>query len=221
MYSFAQRPDTVVVDEPLYAHYLAVTRVDHPGKDEVLETMDNYGDRVVEQVILGPQPKPVVFFKHIAKHLVSLNIDFLLQTRNLFLIREPDQMLTSLVQQLPKPTLQETALKEQWELYSFLQQQGKNPVVVDSKDILLDPKKVLGKVCEQLGIPFHEEMLAWEAGPRPEDGVWAKYWYNSVHQSTGFATYKRKHVPVREDLLPLLETCQEYYDQLYKEAIQA
>src|ERR687883_192922 len=31
MYSFRQRPDTLVVDEPLYGHYLRVTSADHPG----------------------------------------------------------------------------------------------------------------------------------------------------------------------------------------------
>lgn len=26
----------------------------------------------------------------------------------------------------------------------------------------------------------------WKAGPRPEDGVWAPYWYSAVHKSTEF-----------------------------------
>ena len=35
MRSWENRPDTVVVDEPLYAAYLARTGLDHPGRDEV------------------------------------------------------------------------------------------------------------------------------------------------------------------------------------------
>jgi hypothetical protein len=31
MRAWENRPDTVVVDEPFYAHYLAVTGLDHPG----------------------------------------------------------------------------------------------------------------------------------------------------------------------------------------------
>ncbi|HEU5111395.1 MAG TPA: HAD family hydrolase, partial [Micromonosporaceae bacterium] len=34
--SFGARADTLVVDEPLYAHYLAVTGLDHPGREEVM-----------------------------------------------------------------------------------------------------------------------------------------------------------------------------------------
>jgi hypothetical protein len=26
----------------------------------------------------------------------------------------------------------------------------------------------------------------WKAGPRPEDGVWAPWWYSTVHKSTEF-----------------------------------
>ena len=36
MRSWGNRPDTLVCDEPLYAHYLRQTRVPHPGADEVL-----------------------------------------------------------------------------------------------------------------------------------------------------------------------------------------
>ena len=36
MRAWENRPDTVVVDEPLYAYYLAATGIDHPGRDAVL-----------------------------------------------------------------------------------------------------------------------------------------------------------------------------------------
>jgi Sulfotransferase domain len=36
MRAWENRPDTVVVDEPLYAYYLAATGIDHPGRDEVI-----------------------------------------------------------------------------------------------------------------------------------------------------------------------------------------
>ena len=34
MYSFAQRRDTKVFDEPLYAHYLSESKANHPGREE-------------------------------------------------------------------------------------------------------------------------------------------------------------------------------------------
>ena len=50
MYSFAQRDDTEVVDEPLYGHYLKVTGFKHPGREEVLSSQENEGRKVIEQV---------------------------------------------------------------------------------------------------------------------------------------------------------------------------
>lgn len=34
-------------------------------------------------------------------------------------------------------------------------------------------------------------LFRWEAGPIPEDGVWAPWWYKSVHESTGFSSPKK------------------------------
>src|SRR5881275_1659236 len=41
MRSWGNRPDTVVCDEPLYAHYLLKTGVAHPGADEVIHSQEN------------------------------------------------------------------------------------------------------------------------------------------------------------------------------------
>ena len=135
MYSFAQRADTTVVDEPLYAHYLKVTGLDHPGRDEVLAVQENDGQQVVDKEVMAGWPRPVVFFKHIAKQFIDIDPAFLLDGKVLFLIREPDQMLSSFIEQVPNPTLQETALKEQWELAEWLQAQGQRPLVLDSKTL--------------------------------------------------------------------------------------
>ena len=62
MYSFAQRTDTRVVDEPLYGHYLRVSGAEHPGRDEVLAAVDADGERVVREVDPRPlRPAGAVF----------------------------------------------------------------------------------------------------------------------------------------------------------------
>ena len=98
MYSFAQRDDTRVVDEPLYAHYLRVTGAPHPGRDEVLAAQDDDAARVIEQVILGPCDRPVLFLKQMAHHLVGVPREFLGRTANAYIsavetLRGPDQTL--------------------------------------------------------------------------------------------------------------------------------
>jgi len=56
MYSFAERPDTCVVDEPLYGHYLRVSGADHPGRSEVLQAMDCDGDAVIRNLLGSVRP---------------------------------------------------------------------------------------------------------------------------------------------------------------------
>lgn len=223
MYSFAQRNDTVVYDEPLYAHYLSRTsaRNYHPGPEEVIATMENDGEKVVKDLILGEQPKPVAFFKHMTHHLVYLGLDFLSETTNVLLTRDPVEMLPSYIKQVEKPTLRDVGYKAHSELLNYLRSIGEDPPILDSKQILLNPKKVLGELCERIGIPFQETMLSWKAGARSEDGSWAKYWYKSVHQSTGFGKYTPKSEPFPNALKQLLEECKPYYEQLKNLAIKA
>src|ERR687883_792368 len=116
MYSFRQRPDTLVVDEPLYGHYLRVTSADHPGDEEVMASMDCCGERVIMEVILGPCERPIHFFKNMAHHLADLDRGFLGRITNVLLVRDPKEMLPSLAKQLPHPTLRDTGLREQVEI---------------------------------------------------------------------------------------------------------
>lgn len=221
MYSFAQRSDTRVLDEPLYGHYLRVSDADHPGKQEVIDAMISDGERVVREVILGPCDHPVLFMKQMAHHLVAVDRAFLGQTTNILLIRDPEQMLPSLAQNLAQPILRDTGLAMQSALYQELLDLGQTPLVLDAKQLLLDPPGVLSQLCAHLGIPFEEHMLRWSPGPRPEDGIWAKYWYQNVHQSTGFEPYRERSEPFPPRLLPLLEECKPHYAMLAQVAIQA
>ncbi len=221
MYSFAQRADTRVVDEPLYGHYLVQTGAEHPGRADILATMDADGERVVEQVILGPCDRSILFVKNMGHHLLELKWGFLLQTVAVILIRDPFEMLPSLINQVPEPTLDDTAIKRQREIFTYLQVHGCTPCVVDSRQLLLNPRGVLEQLCEAVGLDFDECMLSWSEGPRPEDGVWAPHWYHTLHKTTGFAPYRPKTAPFPAFLRPLLEECRPHYDFLFSHAIRA
>ena len=219
MYSFRQRSDTLVVDEPLYGHYLTVSGAEHPGEREVVGAMECDAGRVVEETLLGPCRKPVHFFKNMAHHLVGMDRGFLARVTNVLLIRNPEEMLSSLVNQLPNPVLRDTGLQQQVEILAVALRSKAEPLVVDARDLLIDPASVLGGVCERLGIPFEQRMLRWPAGPKPEDGVWARHWYAGVHASTGFQTYRAKTDPFPEELVPLLEECAPLYERLKRHAV--
>ena len=221
MYSFAQRSDTRVVDEPLYGHYLRVSNAPHPGADEVMAEMRTDATQVINEVILGPCDRPVLMMKQMAHHLVDLDRSFLAQTTNVLLIRDPVQMLPSLAKNLESPNLRDTGLGLQTELYAELHRLGQEPPILDAKQILLNPRRVLGQLCDQLDLPFEESMLTWQAGPRPEDGIWAKHWYHAVHQSTGFQRYVEKTEAMPARLQPLLDECLPHYQLLAKNVILA
>jgi hypothetical protein len=221
MYSFAQRADTRVADEPLYAHYLRVTGAPHPGREEVLSAMDDDGERVVADVVLGPCDRPVLFLKQMAHHLVDLDRAFLARIRNVLLVRDPEEMLPSLAEHVPEPGLLDTGLAVQTTVLDELAAQGREPPVLDAEPLLLDPAGVLRELCSRLGLAFDERMLSWEAGPRPEDGVWARHWYGGVHRSTGFLPYRSKTAPFPVALSPLLEECRPLYERLRSAAIEA
>jgi hypothetical protein len=222
MYSFAQRPDIRVIDEPLYGHYLRVSGAEHPVRDEVMRSMNCDGNSVMDKLLQqqASDPDRTLFIKHMAHHLVDIDLDFMHRTENVFLVRDPREMLPSLTVQLPHATLSDTGLKQQWELYNTLLAAAQRPAILDSRELLLDPEGVLRALCSHLGLKFVANMLHWKAGARVEDGVWAPHWYHAVHKSTGFSTYTAKG-KFPDKLLPLLNDCSPWYEKLYARALRA
>jgi Sulfotransferase domain len=215
--AWGNRPDTWVVDEPLYAHYLTQVSVGHPGVEEVVAHHENDWHKVVAE-ITGPVPygRTIYYQKHMAHHwLPHLQGDWLLQLSNAFLIRHPAEMLPSLNAKMGLPQLPDTGLPQQLALLRFIRERtGTTPPVLDSEDILRDPRGALSRFCATIGVPFLERMLHWPAGRRETDGVWAKYWYDAVEKSTGFEPYRARERTVAPELQPVLEKCLPYYEEL-------
>jgi Sulfotransferase domain len=221
MYSFAQRHDTTVFDEPLYAHYLKATGIHHPGKEEILQSQDNDGEKVIEEIILAYHDKPVAFFKQMTHHLVNISIGFLAQTKNIIFIRNPKQIIASYAQVRNEVIMQDVGIEKQWQLFNHLKENNLNCIVLDSNEILISPENVLQQLCDALQIPFTEKMLHWSPGPKIYDGIWAKYWYDNVHQSTGFEKQKTSERGLPSYLEPLYEESRVYYERLYPYSIKA
>jgi hypothetical protein len=221
MYSFAQRKDTIAIDEPLYAHYLRVTGADHPGRDEVLHSQERDGTKVIAQITNGEYDKPVVFFKQMTHHLVEMDLDFLSKTLNIIYIRDPKQIISSYAQVRKNVVMDDIGIAAQWQLFQTAQQNGYSCTILDSGELLKNPEKVLTALCNALQIPFDTAMLHWPAGVKKEDGVWAKYWYANVHQSTGFEKQPTSDRALPPHLEPLYQESKRYYDLLFPHSIKA
>jgi len=223
MRSFENRGDSIVVDEPLYAHYLNITQRDHPGRDEVIAS----GPTDLKEAVAGlfaplPVGKSVFYQKHMAHHVLpGMDLSWAKKLTNAFLIRDPREVITSFIKHVPDVGLLDTGFKQQAELFAQVKTwTGKIPPVVDARDVLTNPRGVLSKLCEAVEIPFTEKMLVWPAGKRDSDGIWAKYWYKEVEATTGFGSYKPKPDQVPAHLNEMLEQCQGYYAELYEHRIK-
>lgn len=220
LYSFAQRSDTIVFDEPFYAVYLQTSGANHPGKELVLKSMPTEESEVRDRLISQRQ-KPVCFVKNMAHHMEVLNDPFLDGAINIFLIRDPHQILASYAEVIEQPAMRDIGLAYQYALFSRLESQGDKPLVVDSGFLLDDPAAVLKKICAACGLPFEHSMTHWPAGPKPYDGVWAPYWYVNVHTTTGFQRQPTSKRALPSHLQSLCREAQYFYEKLLPFSVKA
>lgn len=214
MYSWRERADTTVIDEPFYAHYLTLDDRGHPGVEEILASQAHDSDEVIADVVLGPCETPVLYIKQMAHHLKGVDRAHLAHTENILLVRHPRDMLASLSVQLPHCDLSDTGLVESVELLDAILDQGGSPVVIETQRLLADPAAVLSGVCAHVGLDFDAGVLSWPPGPKPEDGAWAPHWYDNVHASTRFASPRSGRRDLPDRLLPTMEQAMPLYERL-------
>jgi hypothetical protein len=218
MRAWENRPDTVVVDEPLYSFYLSATGIDHPGRDAVIASQPSAWRTVLSSLAGDPLPPGVTiaYAKHMTHHVLpSVDLAAFAPFRHAFLIRDPRALLASYAQVRSAPTLADLGLRQQARLFAEF-----GGPVIDSADVLAAPEAALRALCAALGVPFSASMLSWPPGPRPSDGVWAPHWYGSVWRSTGFVSRAPGPPPALDPALaPLLEECLPYYEKLRENKI--
>jgi hypothetical protein len=219
MYSFAQRSDTTVKDEPFYAVYLSKSGAMHPGRDEVFVAQSHRADVVCNEIFVS-LPKPVIFIKNMAHHIEVLDETFLDKVTNIFLIRDPTQIIASYAQVIETPVMRDIGIEYQHKLFFELKERGIIPVIIDSGLLLENPRSVLSALCDAVGISFEESMLSWPPGPKEYDGVWARYWYENVHRSSGFHRQSTSLRTLPKRLEPLRDEAMAYYQELLPFALK-
>ena len=225
MRSWGNRDDTLVVDEPFYAHYLRVTGLEHPGRDEVIEHHESDWRRVVDSLFArAPDGVAILYQKQMSHHLLAqMGREWLDGMTHAFLIRDPRPMLASLGEKLGGFDLDATGLPQQVEIFDHvIRRTGRVPPVVDSADLLARPEPVLRALCDALGVPFSDRMLTWPAGPRTTDGVWARYWYDRVERSTRFESPAAEAAVALSPQAAAIEArCRPLYERLREQRLRA
>tara|TARA_B100001029_G_scaffold171306_1_gene168012 strand:+ start:144 stop:854 length:711 start_codon:yes stop_codon:yes gene_type:complete len=217
MYSFHNRSDCFVSDEPLYANFLKSSGVRHPGYEQIIEYYETDLE-VLLASLTGPIPndKRIWYQKHMCHHVgKASDLSWLRSLKNCFLIRDPAEVISSLSRITDSINLHMTGLPQQMTILNYVEMncQGKNPIV-DSRDILESPREMLQSLCENIDIPFSEDMLSWKRGPKDCDGIWAKHWYSSVWQSSGFIPYEKRDMHLSEEHQKVLSEATPIYNEL-------
>jgi hypothetical protein len=224
MRAWENRGDCAVSDEPLYAAYLAATGLDHPAREDVIAAGETDPARVVE-ALLGPVPgaRPLWYQKHMSHHLLpGMAHEWIHALTNVLLIRDPAEVVASYVKSRATVTPEDIGLPQQARLFDELADRaGVAPPVIDAADFLKAPEAHLRALCAWLRIEFTDRMLAWPAGPRASDGVWAPHWYDAVWRSTGFEPWRPRDVAVSGDAARVADACRPAYEQLHAHRLRA
>jgi len=207
MYSFGNRGDLSVWDEPFYAAYLAATGLDHPMRDAVLADGVTDAAKVADQIRAGGGHQ---FLKLMSFHMLGgFPLDWAEDFTHIHLLRHPARVIASYAAKREKPTRDDIGFDAQLALF----RRFPGPVV-SSFDIRQHPGAMLERLCASIDLPFDPAMLAWPKGPKPYDGIWAAHWYDAVHRSTGFADAEGPLPELSGDLAVLLKEVLPIYAEL-------
>ena len=223
MYAFAARSDCAVVDEPFYAAYLKASGLVHPMQEAILASQPTDANLVIKQCLDDiPDGKNLYYQKQMTHHMLApFSLDWLADVNNVFLIRHPARVVASYQQKRENPTLEDIGFVKQLEIFNYVRNRlGRTPVVVDSDDILENPAQVLRALCEAIDIEYQPNMLSWQAGGHPADGVWAPHWYESVWKSTGLNATAKKPLPqLSSALSEIANAAMPYYEEMAKHKV--
>jgi len=214
MRSFENREDTHVWDEPFYSYYLNKTKKNHPLRNEIINKYP-YDEKEIIKLISLPPPnnKRIYYQKHMTHHILKeTSINWICSGVNCFLIRNPAEVINSYIQKNNLYDSADIGFPNQLKIFEKVKSLNKELVIINAKDLLEFPKKIIKKLCFKLNIPFEEKMLNWPKGSRETDGIWSSIWYEKVINSTCFETYKKKNINLPKKFHKIYEECLSAYN---------
>ncbi|MDN3652379.1 HAD family hydrolase [Thalassotalea ponticola] len=220
MRSFENRGDCQVIDEPFYGYYLQQTGLPHPMAESVIASQPSTWQQVVNQ-LTGTFNTPICYQKMMTHHMLNeIDLSWCKSIDHCFLIRNPRDVVQSYVKKMTDVNADDIGIVRQHQLYQQLCTiTGKHIPIIDSDDVVNNPKGMLEALCRQLDIDFDPAMLCWPKGSRASDGVWASHWYQNVQNSTSFSPFKQHNQPLTEAQQQLVQSSMSLYLDLYQQRL--
>jgi hypothetical protein len=158
----------------------------------------DFGEAVVNGRTVRDEPSLVdallgmkgrVFFKDTTDfrypHMLT-DAGFLRGAVHTFIIRHPKEVIASHAALNPTLDRDEIGFSRLAEIFDAVYAAtGREPVVVDSDDLVDRPEATVAAYCDRVGIPFDPTALSWDAAEQPE---WQRTgrWHRQASVSTGF-----------------------------------
>ena len=180
-------------------------------------TLESTLEDLQRRAEIGP-----VFIKDFPHYIIHMADEaFLAHFDHAFLIRDPAKTITSMYDKWPDFDEGEVGFAEQRELFDRITKlNGVAPPVIDSDDLLEDPRHMVARWCESVDIPFIESALSWEPGARDEVSWWdGGSFHANLRNSDGLKPQKRKYVELADTpdrVQDVHSRARPHYDHLYQ-----
>ena len=223
MRSFQSRGDTFVSDEPMYGHFLSITKTNHPLREEIIKSMETDRKKLHKYLsIFTPGKFSIWYQKQMTQHiLIDDSLEWIKDLSNVFLIRDPKQVILSYLKKFKLEDESLIGFIQLKRIFDYLKNNTESdPIVIDANDILKNPSAMLNQLCEKLKIPYSDKMLRWEKGYRDTDGVWASHWYDNVINTTRFTSFKENKELLPKKYSKIYNQSMEIYNQLHNYRIK-
>ena len=219
MRSFENRNDTKVYDEPFYSYYLKNTNLDHPMKDEIINTYPFDQNEVINLITKNDDNYKIFYQKHMTHHILDqTNLEWISKGLNCFLIRDPAKVIVSYIKKNTLRSIKDIGFEKLYQIFKLLN--SKKPIVINSDYLLNNPEKYLKILCQKLNLSFDDKMLNWPKGFRDSDGIWSKVWYQDVISTTTFNSNNSKEYKVPKKFENIYKECQKIYEEINQYSIK-
>ena len=130
-----------------------------------------------------------VFFKDMSYYVIEA-LDgeraFFAALIDVFLIRDPRRALMSYFRLDPDFTCEEAGLEAQWRHFQWLRAaSGKTPPVIEAEVIAADPRQVMGRLWQAIGLDPVDGAFSWQVDNVPDDWSQVAGWHGTALSSAG------------------------------------